>query len=190
MAFGIETNTFLGVLGDDVLYNLTVEPPKSIPGTNQVVARVVADTGKKGFQFGERLVYDWVFISTERAEPAGDTTEQEGQPTVTSTKTETEVSVNLFVQVNSVLYLPIWDAMQKSLTEKMMVAFERHAKKLKAERDQERGADGGGGGAAGGVPLKAEGGSAAAEELRRLHGVGQERGAQERGDGGGPPRSG
>ncbi|CAD7954135.1 unnamed protein product [Amoebophrya sp. A120] len=113
VAFGIETNTFLGVLGDDVTYEMEVfEPTESAagPGSTTVEARIIADTGARGFAYGDRLVYDWIFISKDN---------------------ETEVSLNLFLKVNSVLYLPIWDTMQAVLTDKMLQAFEEHAKKIK-----------------------------------------------------------
>ncbi|CAD7966846.1 unnamed protein product [Amoebophrya sp. A25] len=115
VAFGIDTRTFLGVLGDNVTYQIRTEPPKEIrPGVFQ--ARVVSDTGEHGFAYGDRLVYDWVFISENG---------------------NTEVSLNLFLQVNSSLYLPVWDALQKVLTEQMLQAFEKEARRRVALKGAE-----------------------------------------------------
>ncbi|CAD7957917.1 unnamed protein product [Amoebophrya sp. A120] len=147
VGFGIDTKTLLGTLGDDVKYDLVLSPPARSSSTSsglrtssstsseevdvggapdQVVsassskktnhdleARVVSDTGKNGFAYGDRLVYDWVFFSS------GETR-------------ETEVALNLFLQVNSVLYLPIWDALQKVLTDQMLQAFEKEAERRSA----------------------------------------------------------
>eukprot|EP00392_Amoebophrya_sp_AT5.2_P008114 g8133.t1 len=119
VAFGIDTKTFLGVLGDDVAYELKLEAPRVVGGGKRGVkqARVVSDTGKNGFAYGDRLVYDWVFLSREE-----------------NGTVETEVSLNLFLQVNSVMYLPIWDALQQVLTEQMLQAFEVEARKRSALR--------------------------------------------------------
>lgn len=50
---------------------------------------------------------------------------------------ETEVSLNLYIQLSGVIYLPIWDAMQKMLTQQMMAAFEKQAWKLLEDKKKE-----------------------------------------------------
>lgn len=85
----------------------------SLPSLTE--ARIIADTGATGFAYGDRLIYDWVFVRNSQDDT-------------------TEVSLNLFLKVNSVLYLPIWDAMQQVLTEKMLQAFEARAKEIKGAK--------------------------------------------------------
>eukprot|EP00392_Amoebophrya_sp_AT5.2_P013182 g13295.t1 len=104
VAFGIQTNTFLGVLGDNVTYEMSIQPPREV--TRHL---------RGGFAYGDRLIYDWVFVRNSQDDT-------------------TEVSLNLFLKVNSVLYLPIWDAMQQVLTEKMLQAFEARAKEIKGAK--------------------------------------------------------
>lgn len=48
VSFGIETGTFLGVLGDAVVYEIKVEEAKEVEKGKTWVGRIVADTGKKG----------------------------------------------------------------------------------------------------------------------------------------------
>ena len=96
VSFGIDTNTFLGVLSDEVHYNVKIDAPREL-SSSVTQARIVADTGDQGFSYGDRLVYDWVFTQYKRPDGA----------------VETEVVLNLFVKVKSVLYLPVWAALQR-----------------------------------------------------------------------------
>ncbi|CAD7938170.1 unnamed protein product [Amoebophrya sp. A25] len=146
VAFGIDTKTFLGVLGDNVTYEISVEEPQQVKG-GVWEARVVADTGAKGFAYGERLVYDWVFImrpSKQKGSSSG--SDGAGESSLDGGSYDTEVSLNLFLKVNSVLYLPIWDSLQKVLTQQMLQAFEKHASTI----------SGGGGESGGGSGAKAD----------------------------------
>eukprot|EP00397_Hematodinium_sp_SG-2012_P020003 GEMP01020585.1.p1 GENE.GEMP01020585.1~~GEMP01020585.1.p1 ORF type:complete len:707 (-),score=162.86 GEMP01020585.1:465-2585(-) len=118
VGFGINTKSFLGIIGDEVFYNAQLESPSTLEdGT--VVARVYADAPAGGFKFGDRLVYDWTF----RMRP----TEEGQQP-------QTEVQLDLFFQAKHVLYLPLWDSLQSVIIADMMSSFERRAAVLQAER--------------------------------------------------------
>ena len=48
-------------------------------------------------------------------------------------ETETEVTLNLFFHAKSVIFIPVWDAMEKSITRNMLNAFKAHAEEIKGE---------------------------------------------------------
>lgn len=113
VAVGLETGTFLGTLGDNVSYSMTLVPPRQV-SRGQAQARVVFDTGSAGFAYGERIVYDWAFTMTETF-PG---------------KYKTLVSLDLFIQVKASPYAMIWDAVQQPLTGRMLRAIEERAQSL------------------------------------------------------------
>eukprot|EP00747_Dinoflagellata_sp_TGD_P206743 gnl/TRDRNA2_/TRDRNA2_80415_c0_seq2.p1 gnl/TRDRNA2_/TRDRNA2_80415_c0~~gnl/TRDRNA2_/TRDRNA2_80415_c0_seq2.p1 ORF type:complete len:576 (-),score=135.68 gnl/TRDRNA2_/TRDRNA2_80415_c0_seq2:56-1783(-) len=107
VGFGIETGTMLGMLGDTVRYRVMLRPPGTVqssisknPGAR--AARIVADASD-GFAYGKRLVYDWRFLEVAPG--------------------ETDVRLDLFFQAKTMLYLPIWDSMQATVTGVMMRKF-------------------------------------------------------------------
>lgn len=111
VGFGFDTGTFLGTLGDSVRYTVHIEPPFGSEMAERR-ARVLADN--RGFAYGERLAYDWRF-------------RQVGE-------SRTEVSLNMIFTAKTVLYLPVWDSMQKMVMGGMMQAFIQRAAKLDMER--------------------------------------------------------
>lgn len=121
VGFGFETGTFLGTVGDTVGYRLSVEPPQEDDAGAQrkPTARVVADA-VNGFAYGERLVYDWRF---QRLSP-----------------TRTKVDLDMLFQARSVLYMPLWDSMQKMVITKMLQSFEKRAEHLSREQAAARAA--------------------------------------------------
>lgn len=123
VGFGLETGTMLGTVGDKIRYQVRLHHPTE--DLNQLspqrpealrVARVVADT-HDGFRYGKRLVYDWRFIETAVG--------------------ETDVRLDMFFQARSVLFLPLWDSMQATITSVMMKKFQERAGELMAS-DQKK----------------------------------------------------
>lgn len=123
VAFGIETGTMLGTVGDNVQYQVRIDEPvaqqsdasesdpskPTRPGLK--TARVVCDA-VDGFAYGKRLVWDWSFAE----KPTG----------------ETAVQLNIFFQARGVLTLPIWDSLQAMITSVMFKKFAERAAVLKA----------------------------------------------------------
>jgi ribosome-associated toxin RatA of RatAB toxin-antitoxin module len=124
VAFGLETGTMLGAIGDNVQYEVRIEPPEAPmsdanvpdpskgPRSGLKTARVVCDA-VDGFAYGKRLVWDWRFAEKVSG--------------------ETAVQLNIFFQAKGVLTLPIWDSLQAMITGVMFKKFTERAAILKAE---------------------------------------------------------
>mmetsp|Transcript_22822 Transcript_22822/g.36309 ORF Transcript_22822/g.36309 Transcript_22822/m.36309 type:complete len:675 (+) Transcript_22822:163-2187(+) len=124
VAFGLETGTILGAVGDNVRYKVSNVPPAAPrldanetdpskgPRLGLKTARVVCDA-VDGFAYGKRLVWDWRFAA--------------------KTSGETAVQLNILFQAKGVLTLPIWDSLQAMITGVMFKKFTERAAILKAE---------------------------------------------------------
>lgn len=101
VGFGLDTQSFLGTIGAEILYDVQLEAP-TLCADGSTAARVYADAKK--FTYGERLIWDWSFRM-----PPGEE--------------RTEVQLDFFIQASSVLYLPLWDSLLRTVMTSMMKSF-------------------------------------------------------------------